>query len=44
MFPTRGEIKKKGYVLPRDSEVTLRHWSRSIECGHHAAHRFVNQS
>jgi hypothetical protein len=24
-------IKKKGYILSRDSEVTLSHWSRSIE-------------
>jgi hypothetical protein len=23
--------KKKGYILSRDSEVTLSHWSRSIE-------------
>jgi hypothetical protein len=25
------EIKKKGYILSRDSEVTLSHWSLSIE-------------
>ncbi|KAH0820285.1 hypothetical protein GEV33_002506 [Tenebrio molitor] len=30
-IPTQGEIKKKGYILSRDSEVTLSHWSRSIE-------------
>jgi hypothetical protein len=23
--------KKEGYILSRDSEVTLSHWSRSIE-------------
>jgi hypothetical protein len=23
--------RKKGYILSRDSEVTLSHWSRSIE-------------
>jgi hypothetical protein len=28
-IPTQGE--KKGYILSRDSEVTLSHWSRSIE-------------
>jgi hypothetical protein len=26
-----GRKKKKGYILSRDSEVTLSHWSRSIE-------------
>jgi hypothetical protein len=25
------KMKKKGYILSRDSEVTLSHWSRSIE-------------
>jgi hypothetical protein len=25
------KIIKKGYILSRDSEVTLSHWSRSIE-------------
>jgi hypothetical protein len=29
-IPTQGEIKKKGYILSRDSEVTLSHWSRTI--------------
>jgi hypothetical protein len=24
-------LKKKGYILSRDSEVTLSHWSQSIE-------------
>jgi hypothetical protein len=24
-------LKKKGYILSRDSEVTLSHWSRSTE-------------
>ncbi|KAH0818952.1 hypothetical protein GEV33_003839 [Tenebrio molitor] len=28
-IPTQG--KKKGYILSRDSEITLSHWSRSIE-------------
>jgi hypothetical protein len=27
----RRNLKKKGYILSRDSEVTLSHWSRSIE-------------
>jgi hypothetical protein len=27
----RPRAKKKGYILSRDSEVTLSHWSRSIE-------------
>jgi hypothetical protein len=32
LIPTQGKIKKKkGYILSRDSEVTLSHWSRSIE-------------
>jgi hypothetical protein len=32
LIPTQGEKKKKkGYILSRDSEVTLSHWSRSIE-------------
>jgi hypothetical protein len=26
-----GYEQKKGYILSRDSEVTLSHWSRSIE-------------
>jgi hypothetical protein len=26
-----GQNKKKGYILSRDSEVTLSHWFRSIE-------------
>jgi hypothetical protein len=26
-----GQNKKKGYILSRDLEVTLSHWSRSIE-------------
>jgi hypothetical protein len=26
-----GQGAKKGYILSRDSEVTLSHWSRSIE-------------
>jgi hypothetical protein len=30
-FNTQGEIKKKGYILSQDSEVTLSHWSRSTE-------------
>jgi hypothetical protein len=33
-IPTQGEILKKlkkGYILSRDSEVTLSHWSRSSE-------------
>jgi hypothetical protein len=30
-IPTQGEIKKKGYILSRHSEVTLSRWSRSIE-------------
>jgi hypothetical protein len=31
-IPTQGEIKKKrGCILSSDSEVTLSHWSRSIE-------------
>jgi hypothetical protein len=29
--PGRNLKKKKGYILSRDSEVTLSHWSRSIE-------------
>jgi hypothetical protein len=27
----RPRAEKKGYILSRDSEVTLSHWSRSIE-------------
>jgi hypothetical protein len=33
-FRLRAKFKnnlKKGYILSRDSEVTLSHWSRSIE-------------
>jgi hypothetical protein len=30
-IPTQGEIKKKSYILSRDSEVTLSHWSLSTE-------------
>jgi hypothetical protein len=30
-FDTDPGREKKGYILSRDSEVTLSHWSRSIE-------------
>jgi hypothetical protein len=32
-IPTQGKKKNKnkGYIISRDSEVTLNHWSRSIE-------------
>jgi hypothetical protein len=30
-FDSESGQKKKGYILSRDSEVTLSHWSRSIE-------------
>jgi hypothetical protein len=30
-FDSGRNLKKKGYILSRDSEVTLSHWSRFIE-------------